>query len=59
MIAREIVKIDPFSDDRNKLKFYDKSRGSSPYYGLTEDWLVTFIDRNKSNFNKIFWNMYN
>ena len=58
IIAEEITKIDPFSTDRPKRLFYDKSRGSSPYHGLTEAWMTTFIERNRTNFNRIFWDMH-
>ena len=57
-IADQVAKSDPFSTDRTKIKFFEKSKGSSPYHGLTKDWLETFIQRNCTNFNMIFWNMY-
>ena len=58
IIGKEVAKVDPFGVDRDKVELYDKSRGSSPYHGLTADWLTTFVERNRSNFKRIFWNIH-
>ena len=49
----EIAKIDPFSRNRVKCDFFDKSRGS-PFSGLNLEKIGRFVDRNKKNFSRKF-----
>ena len=53
VMAEEIAKINPFSKNRNKIEFYDKSRGS-PFSGLNLGKVETFVVRNGKNFNRNF-----
>ena len=53
IIAEEIAKIDPFSTKRDKVAFYDKSKGS-PYAGLSKQKVEMFVERNKNNFLRKF-----
>ena len=53
IMAEEILKVNPFNLEREKVTFYDKSRGS-PYSGLTETKLNLFVERNKKNFKRKF-----
>ena len=50
-IAKEIFKVNPFSRDREKLDFYDKSLGS-PFAGMDLPSLSRFMDRNRDKFRK-------
>ena len=48
-IAREILKVNPFSKDRDQFDFYDKASGS-PFAGMDLKSLGRFMDRNKDKF---------
>ena len=52
-MAEEILKVNPFKLEREKVTFFDKSMGS-PYAGLTEAKVNSFVERNKKNFKRKF-----
>ena len=51
VIAQEISKVNPFSKDREKVDFYDKTFGS-PFAKMELSNLSRFMDRNKAKFRK-------
>ena len=53
IMAEKISEIDPFSTDRKKVTFYDKSMGS-PFAGLTQVKVDCFVKRNRKNFKRKF-----
>ena len=53
MMSEEIIKVNPFNTERLKVTFYDKSMGS-PYAGLTQEKVNSFVKRNKKNFKRKF-----
>ena len=53
VITEEIEKINPFNKNRNKVVFFDKSRGS-PFSGLNMKKVDKFVDRNRGNFKRNF-----
>ena len=52
-ITDKVAKINPFNKSREKLEFYDKSRGS-PFSGLNMEKVNRFVSRNKKNFRRNF-----
>ena len=48
---KEIRSVNPFSSDRDKVTFYDKSKGS-PFSGMDLPNLSRFVDRNRNRFRK-------
>ena len=46
-VRDEIVRVDPFSINRDKVEFYDKPRGM--FSGLTEEQITRFLTRNKAH----------
>ena len=52
-MRKEIERVNPFSRNRPKQTFYDKSRGS-PFSGMTLQKLEKFVVRNKKNFLRKF-----
>ena len=53
VMREEIDKINPFSKNRQKMDFFDKSRGS-PFSGMNMEKVGRFVTRNKKNFNRKF-----
>ena len=51
IIATKIEAANPFSTHRKKVEFYDKSKGS-PFFGLSEENVERFVDRNKKLYCK-------
>ena len=49
----EIAKINPFSKNREKINFFDKSKGS-PFSGMNLEKVERFVKRNKKNFSRKF-----
>ena len=49
IIAEEINTVNPFSKDRSKVKFFDKSKGS-PFAGMELPSLDRFMKRNREKF---------
>ena len=52
-IRSELVRIQPFSHERQKIEYFDKISGS-PFTGLTKDRILWFLKRNQSNFRKSY-----
>ena len=50
-IAKELFKVNPFSKDRSKIDFFDKSKGS-PFTGMDLPSLERFMKRNRDKFRK-------
>ena len=53
VMREEIDKINIFSKNRQKMDFFDKSRGS-PFSGMNMEKVGRFVTRNKKNFNRKF-----
>lgn len=52
-IKNELNRIQPFSQERPKISYFDKIAGS-PFSGLTEERILWFLKRNKANFKKSY-----
>ena len=53
MMADKISEINPFSENRLKYDFYDKSMGS-PFAGMSIEKIDKFLDRNCDNYKRRF-----
>ena len=56
-MAEEISKANPFSKNRTKVKFNDKSQGT-PFAGMTTEKIDRFMTRNVGNFKRRFKKIY-
>ena len=52
-ISSELNRVQPFSQERQKIEYYDKISGS-PFTGLTKERIMWFLKRNQSNFKKSY-----
>ena len=53
IIAEEVSRVNPFSKNREKITFYEKSSGS-PFAGMTNEKIDKFLKRNCANFKRRF-----
>ena len=51
-LKEKIKEIDPFSSSRLKVKLIDKSRGLSPFTGMSKERLDKFVTTSKRNYNR-------
>ena len=51
LMAEKIREVNPFSTDREKISFYDRSNGS-PFAGMNLDKISDFLARNKTNYRR-------
>jgi hypothetical protein len=51
-MREKIAQLDPFSSDRKEIKLIDKSKGLSPFTGMTKERLDQFAKRSQKNFKR-------
>ena len=51
LMSDKIKEINPFSTDREKITFFDKSMGT-PFAGMNQEKIKAFLARNKTNYRR-------
>ena len=51
VMSEKVKEIDPFSQTRDKIDFFDKPKGT-PFAGMTLEKIKSFLDRNKTNYKR-------
>ena len=52
-VRSELDRVQPFSQERTKIDYFDKIPGS-PFSGLTQERILWFLKRNQTNFKKSY-----